>query len=372
MATRPGSLFERRADRAVPGFPTDTGTAFFAGLAETGPTDAAVRCDSFDDYVDTFGGRASTAATLSDSVEAFFGEGGSTAWVARVDDATTPDDADWAAALALFAYNLGPGQIAAPGRTTTTAHQQLLDAAVAGNRTALLDAPFEETKANLITLAAAVDDATGAERAGLFAQWLQVPDAVAGTDRFVPPSPVVAGLCARSDVVNDAGRQPIADNGRLQYAIAAANTFSDADGTDLYEDAAVNVFLDDPLGLRLYGFRSVTTDDRWYELNANRLFMAFEARSRAQDEAFIGRRINSTTIGDYGAAKEALALEFYSAGALYGTTPEESFQVVTASPVNTAATAQARELAAHVFLRVAESVEIARTVTVKVPVTTTV
>lgn len=381
MAT-PGTVFERRAERAVPGIPTDTGTAFFVGFTESGPADVATEINSIDEYEDTYGDGAGVYATMYDAVEAFFGEGGATVWVGRVvgpaaslpadDDNANATDTEWATALGLFDATYGPGQVAAPGRTTTVAHTQLITHAAARNRTALLDPPFEETKANLITAAAALDELAGSERAGLFAQWLQIPDSTAGVDRFVPPSAIVAGLIARSDAETDPGRQPIASNGQTQYAIAAATVFTDDDRTDLYEDNRVNVFLDDPGGLRLYGFRSTSADDSWYDLSHNRLFMELEARSRAQDEFFVGLPINNTTIGEYNAAKSALCAELYDRGSLYGDTAEDAYRVITDPPVNTATTAAARQLLAEVRLRVAESAEIVRTIATKVPVTTTV
>lgn len=367
MATIPGTLAERRAQRSIPSFPTDTGTAFVGGIALSGPVDAYTKLTAAADYADTYGAATGDAALLADWVETAFAEGVTTVYVGRVDDATAPTDAEWAAALALFPRTLGPGQVAAPGRTTATGYTQLLDHAAANNRTALLDPDFEDDKAALLALAALAEDYVDAPRGGLFAQWLQVPQRVAGVDRFVPPSAVVAGLAAR--LPGEENRQPIGDRGRPRFATAAAGTFTDADHNDLF-DGGINVFLDDELGLRLNGFRSVTTDDDWFDLAHNRLFMAVEARAEVIKQQFIGERITLAEIARFSGGLEGDLLEIYGSGALYGATADEAFAVVTGEPVNTDATAAAREISAETYLRAAEHVLLARTIAVKVPVTT--
>lgn len=477
-AYKPGTVVERRALRAAPGFPTDTGQAFFVGFTEKGPT-TPVKITSELEYETTFGGRSGVYATMADSVETFFGEGGAAVWIGRVvgptpvaasvtladasddtitvtarsvgtwangaaggldvivaagtssgkkititlndvaveevdnlatvaaiiaafaesdyvvltdeasgtgdplptngtfpltggtDDNGNATDTQWAAALAGFLYTYGPGQVCAPGRTSTVGHTQLLEHAAEFNRTALLDGTYGASATTLKTAAAAVEDLDDAERGGLFSTWLQIPAAVAGVPRYVPPSAVVAGLCATNDAVRNPGVQPIAEQGRLRYAIAATDTFTDAARDDLY-DNGVNVFLDDPLGLRLYGFRSVTTEDSWRDLSANRLFMELEARTKAQDEFFVGAKITNAQIAEYNSAATSIALEIYDRDSLYGDSPDEAFRVNTDPPINTRATAAAREINREVYLRVAESAELVRTITTKVPVTSTV
>jgi phage tail sheath protein FI len=477
---RPGTTVERRALRAVPGFPTDTGKAFLVGFTEKGPV-TPVEVFSPDEYADVFGGDAGVYATMAHSVEAFFGEGGASAVICRVtgpdpvlasvtlDDGSAVDtltfeaasfgtwangaaggldvvvaagttsgkkvtvtlddeavetadnlttiaaivaafatsayvtvideasvsgdplpangtfaltagtddngaatDADWAAALETFTYVMGPGQVMAPGRVTTAAHTQLLEHAAAHNRTALLDPPFEATKLQLTNLAAALDDLVDAPRGGGWRRWLRLPDAVAGVTRYVPPSAAVAGRIARSDAETNPGEQVIAENGRFQHVIAAAGPeFTDDDRTDVHA-AGWNEVLDDPLGLRIYGFRSVTSDDRWQDLSHNRIFMELEARVKAQDEFVVGKKINAKTIGDYNSAGRAECFRLYDRGSLYGDSAAEAFRVVTDPPVNTPATAAAREINREIYLRVAESVELSRTIVTKVPVTSTV
>ena len=64
---------------SVPG----AGTAFFAGICERGPLNAAIQLDSPLDYDALCGGRTATD-TLYDAVRVFFREGGKRAYIARV------------------------------------------------------------------------------------------------------------------------------------------------------------------------------------------------------------------------------------------------------------------------------------------------
>ena len=65
----------------------------------------------------------------------------STVTLASGADGSAPSTAEVAAALARFEYGLGPGQVAAPGYTTTVVHTELLKHADAMRRVALVDLP---------------------------------------------------------------------------------------------------------------------------------------------------------------------------------------------------------------------------------------
>lgn len=487
MAGRPGVRVLRRAQRAVPGVPTDTGQTFIVGFAEKGPANTAVQVNDLTDFEDTFGeSLTGLSTTLHSAVETVFGEGGGTVYVSRVvgptpvvatrtlqdgsannvlrvdavspgswgndlsvdvdvdgstfdltvfldgeevesftgladnaaavaalatsdyvratqlgagdpaatgspqalasgdDDAGDATDAEWLAALDAFSSELGPGQVLAPGRTTTAAHAQLLEHAEDHNRTALLDAANGASKATLLALAAATGALTASKFSGLFATWVNIGQRVAGVDRAVPGSAFAAGLIARNDQVNDAGVWPIGDkgqgrsypgNGLAAYAVSATSEFSDSDRADLY-DAGVNLTLDDPNGLRLYGFRSLTADTAWQNLGHQRLFMSIQAQAQRIAEGFVGERITAETVTRFHQSLEGLLYPLYVSGALFGgfTDPswDQSYRVVTAAPVNTEETAAARELNAELYVRASESAELVVIVVTKVPVTSPV
>src|ERR1700738_1422261 len=72
------------------GAPTQPGTAFFLGLADTGPPAGTpyVACYSITDYTTAFGPRSATSATLYDALDVFFREGGRQAYVIRDNNAS--------------------------------------------------------------------------------------------------------------------------------------------------------------------------------------------------------------------------------------------------------------------------------------------
>jgi phage tail sheath protein FI len=300
------------------------------------------------------------------------------------DDNGNATDTEWEAALDAFSAELGPGQILAPGRTTTAAHQLLLDHAAAHNRTALLDAAEGASKATLLALAAATGAVVNAEYGGLFPTWVTIPQRTAGVDREVPGSAFVAGLIARSDAVYDAGVWPVGTkgsnrsapgNGLAAYALSATAEFSEADRLDL-EAEGVNITIDDPAGLRLYNFRSISTDPLWSNLAQQRLFMGVQAEAQRIAEGFVGERIIPATVTRFHQALEGYLYSLYQSGALFGglTDPtwDQALRVVTAAPVNTDATAADRELNAELYIRPSENAELVVIVATKVPVSSPV
>lgn len=69
------------------GVPTNTSTAFIAGLADQGPATAQL-VRSVPEYIAIYGPRSTTSSVLFDSLDAYFREGGVRAYVARVTDST--------------------------------------------------------------------------------------------------------------------------------------------------------------------------------------------------------------------------------------------------------------------------------------------
>lgn len=315
MPLRPGVQIQTLTAPPPRSAPTDTGVWFPVGFADQGRTDAPIYVTSMSDVVRLLGARSATNATLYDSLELFFREGGSAAWVGRVvgpgaviasrnlvdnaaavslivkaigpgtygnlikvavvaataggvykiqvyDNANTlledsgdlttqldaqawsqnsayvritvgasaltpvvaganvigaltggtadqvnAVDANWLAALNLFTKDLGPGNVSAPGQTTTTRYTQLTAHAAANNRTAFLDGPDTPTSATLQTSATNAKSGGNGQYAAMFAPWVITPgvSGVAGTSRTIPPSALAAGRAAATDPIKGPG-----------------------------------------------------------------------------------------------------------------------------------------------------------------------
>lgn len=340
------------------------GTTSGKQITVTDDGDVVTEADNLDTITEILAAFSSGTVQLVDAGSASadpLPANGTFALAGGTDDSANATDAEWQAALDVLDIDLGPGQVSAPGRTTATAHGQLQTHAALTNRTALLDAPFQANKAQLLTAATAANQ-VNAERAGLFASWWQIPSSTEGILRYVPPSAVVSGLAGR--VPGEDNVQPIGRRGLVSYAIEPVPVFANIDRTELYK-AGVNCFLNDASGARLYGFRSVTTKPAWHDLAHNRLFMAIEAIAQAYAEDSVGDRIIGATITSMMGALEGYLQGLYSAGALYGDTADEAFTVIDR---NTPALAADRQMLFELYVKASEHAELIRTIGIKLPV----
>jgi hypothetical protein len=112
---RPGISVVSRANPNPRGVPTNTGSWFVVGQAQKGPTTGVQAVRNMGDYLRYFGARSvgSTVFVLYDALDLFFREGGSTAYVARVEGASavvasrTLVDASAGNSLKVSAKNVG-------------------------------------------------------------------------------------------------------------------------------------------------------------------------------------------------------------------------------------------------------------------------
>lgn len=295
---------------------------------------------------------------------------------AGTDDRAAATDADWLEALGLFTRDLGSGQVSAPGRTTTAAHQQLIDHAAANNRTAYLDSADRATEAALNAAVDAIETYANAETAGLFGTWADGPGVSesGGVVRGVPGSAFVAARTAATDrLFGVAGIAPAgAVKGLADYVLDIRQPTPALDD-DAYEDLnlnGVNMIRNfRGIGVVLYGFRSISKNADWVQLSAHRERMALTAELEAVAQRFVFEQNTATTRADFNAALTGVCLRHYRAGALFGDTPEEAFSVITDESVNTVARIQAGELHASVLVRVTPFAEFVKIDLVKLPLT---
>ncbi len=266
-------------------------------------------------------------------------------------------------ALALFAADLGPGQVAYPGATDGTTHLALAAHAAAKNRVALLDGTDTATVATLTAQTAAVRADGKGRAAGLFAPWVIVPGVAPGTTRTVPPSAVQAGLIARSDGATDNPNIAVAgENGVCRYATdLSLGSWSDTDRETL-NDAGVNVILEKVGTIRTYGNRTCAnqvTEQNWLQLSNSRLamFIASKASEIAEHYLFSQLDGRGIKVGEFAGDLQGILLPLYQLGALYGDTPEEAFTVDTGEGVNPPADLAEGKLSASISVRMSPAAE---------------
>lgn len=293
------------------------------------------------------------------------------------DDNTNAVDLQRQNALALFARDLGPGQVSAPGITTSQAYLDLLAHAAANNRRALLDGVDTSTVATLTAASTALRTAPGnAARYGQFlAPWAIVPGLTPGTTRTVPYSAVQTGLIARAEGEGANPNQAAAGKrGRTRYVIDRSQPpWTDAQREQL-NDAGVTVARKVRSTVTTYGNRSLTnplTDGDWKSFSASRLMMAIAAGADKVMEDYDFEQIDGK--GNIfkkleGDLSGLVCIPLYTAGALFGETPEQAFNVNTGPDVNTPSTIQAEEIHAQIGARVSPTGEVLVTEVVKVPI----
>ena len=83
--SRPGVEIYSSAAAPPQGVPTDTSVAFIVGEALKAPTDTPTRITSLDDFTTVYGDRIPGIESY-DAVDAYFHEGGTTAYFMRLTD----------------------------------------------------------------------------------------------------------------------------------------------------------------------------------------------------------------------------------------------------------------------------------------------
>lgn len=303
---------------------------------------------------------------------------GDTALTGGNDDLADVTETQWTDALTVFGGTLGPGQVAAPGRTTTAAYEALIEHAAAFNRFALLDGADTPTVATLTSAVKTVQGAVDGSYGAYFAPWVQVPlpsglvGTATTTTRTVPPSGLLAGLIARSDAINDADTAPMGPlNGASVYALDVSQTYTDDDRGTL-NDASVDIIVN-PFGTVMnYGLRSLDTSGDWTQFTNSRLRMQITALADAIGDNYVGQKIITSTIAAFQGDLTAMLTRLYNSGALYGDQASDSFAVNVGSSVNTPDSIAAGHLKAVLSVRMSESAEFVDIEIIKVPLTQSV
>lgn len=370
---RPGTVVLTRDTPPPRSAPTETGVWFVAGLAAEGPTDAQL-ITSLDRFTNLYGDRIAQS-NLSDAVEAFFQEGGTRVYVARVDvdDPADAVDADFTAALAQFDRALGPGQVSIPGRTTAAAHAALLAHADATNRIALLDAADTPTVATLTAAAGGLRADPNARYGALLAPWGVAPGLTAGTTRDIPLSPIQAALIARSDATGTPNQAAAGVRGESRYLVGLTQSWTDDEREDL-NDAGVNVTREVFGGIRAYGYRTLVDPDddpNWVSLGTARLFMAIRAKGANIAERYVFAELDGRgrTLASFAGDLVGMLVPYFEAGSLYGDTPADAFIVDVGTQINTPERLANRELHAVISLRVSPFAELVVLEIANVPTT---
>lgn len=244
----------------------------------------------------------------------------------------TDDGAGTKTGLTAFTdLELGTGQVAIPGITTTPVHAALVAHAEAYKRIALLDPPFGSDKAAVAGIRALY----GSYRAVLAWPWVQVLDySGSGLMKYVAPSAFIAGACAQAD--RTVGTHRSIGNTSIPAALDVerySTTQPQVDDNAHEYLNARDVVVIRPFpgeGVKIYGDRVLTADPRVTALHEARLLNLFYHSGRQGYRYAVFQTIDAQGkfFRDLVATGVNFLQPFYEVGALYGETPEEAFSVV--------------------------------------------
>lgn len=289
-------------------------------------------------------------------------------------------DADWQIALDKVPADLGPGQVGAPGRTTSVGQLQVVAHAVLNNRFALLDAPDTATVTTITAAAQALYAAPNKGRRywQMFAPWDIVPGVTYTTLRTVPPIAAQAAAYSRQDAFGNPNQPPSGaknNRGVRRWAVDLSQpAWSDTDRKTLSE-AGVTV------SRRRYGnaivtFDTVTGADQvndplWVMAPNVRTIMAFVAKAKAVGDLAEFDQVDGQglALGEFRGGLMAAADELYGVGALYGATPSEARYVNVGPDINPPAQLQQGIMKASVALRISPNARQVQISVVKIPIT---
>jgi hypothetical protein len=286
-------------------------------------------------------------------------------------DGSALDDDSIAAALAAFPYAMGPGQVLAPGLTSTDVHEAVLAHCDATRRVALLDAPDTAT-AGLFTAVEALYEAEGVRYASLWAPWALYPGEVGPTVLTVPWSPIEAALISINDRSsgnpNDAAAG-VAGISRLAIGLSQFITDEDREalnyaGVDLAQIRYGQV--------RAYGYRTAAgpLEPNWTWFGNARVITSLAHECDAEAEKYVLRQVDGRRVifAKLEADLRGVCKRYYDLGALFGETPQDAFAVDTGVTINTVDTIKNGEVHAIVRVKCSPTAEWVQIAITKVPI----
>lgn len=276
-------------------------------------------------------GMLSEDCWLAYAVRGFFENGGRRCYVVVLKDGSAQSLEDGLEAIGhMNTIDLVCAPDLVKNRAETFELQQLVvnHCESAGDRFAILDSRLGDSNDQVWSQWSEIDGKNGA----LYYPWVRVHRLGGGTavgsgDRtaIVPPSGYVAGVYARTDNARGVHKAPA--NELLQGVVGLERLLSNEDQAYL-NPKRVNCLRSFPgRGMRVWGARTLSSDDAWTYVNVRRLFLTavrwidwhmggvvFEPND-ARLWARIERELNQ------------YFLEVYRQGALKGRTPQEAFYV---------------------------------------------
>jgi uncharacterized protein len=196
-----------------------------------------------------------------------------------------------------------------------------------GNRMAILDAPPGMTPQQVKEWRSEIamyDSAFGA----LYYPWIKVDNPVGvngNSEIFIPPSGHIAGVWARTDETRGVWKAPANDTIRGLLDVERAVTQNEQ---SLLNPMGINCIRPfGTRGIRIWGARTLASDTDWRYINVRRLFNMVEATIHDGTQWAVFEPNDMALWEGVKRTLTAFLRGLWSAGALFGATPDEAFYV---------------------------------------------
>lgn len=280
------------------------------------------------------------------------------ALAAGSDDRASITSADMVAGLDVFGAEYGAGAVAIPGYPASLVGSDLMAHATDYRRLAILATAQGASDNDYLT---AADDLItgGGEYGGLFGPWVRIPMG-GGATKLVSPEGYVAAMRARAHRTDGPWRAPAGEVAVARFVTGVERELTRAQG-DALDEGQVNAIRRIAGTVRLYGWRSLSTDADNYALLTGRDVLntvAYVAEERL--ERFVFRTIDGRgqLLASVAADLVGVLEPMRVAGGLFeardaaGEVTDLGYSVDVGPTVNTAAVLNANKIAAVIALRV--------------------
>jgi phage tail sheath protein FI len=161
--------------------------------------------------------------------------------------------------------------------------------------------------------------------AAYYQPWLQTLDLTTGNALLVPPSGAVIGIYARSD--NERGVHKAPANEVVRNVFDLEYTFGNGE-QEVLNPVGVNLIREfTGRGIRVWGARTLSSDQEWKYVNVRRLFIFLEHSIDNGTQWVVFEPNNEELWARVKSTIEAFLFGIWKTGALMGTKPEEAYFV---------------------------------------------
>jgi hypothetical protein len=262
-------------------------------------------------------------------------------------------------ALDRFTPDLGAGAVACPGYTSAQTGVALREHAKDNRRLALTAVAQGSTVSEAQQAADALSSSDGGEFVGLFYPWIRIPTG-GSTSKLISPEGYVAACRNRAHRVEGPWRAPAGEIAIASFVVGVEKELTKAEGDSLDEER-VSAIRTIAGTTRLYGWRSLSTDEANYALLTGRdtlNLLAVECEARLEQYVFSTIDGKGHLFGDVEAELVGLLDPLRAVNGLYervdedGTEIDPGYSVDVGPAVNTAQVLARNEVRANVAARV--------------------